>query len=83
MLNHNNKTLRQRVIKTIGSKKTYFSYDESGKLIGEYDGNNNPIREYIYLGNMPIAMLSNERDDEVLQIHTDHLGTLLSLNFRQ
>ncbi len=36
-----NTLLGQRVIKTIGSNKTYFSYDESGKLIGEYDGNNN------------------------------------------
>ncbi len=44
-------------------------------MIGEYNSNGEVIREYIYLGNQPIAMLSNERDDEVLQIHTDHLGT--------
>ncbi len=75
--------LGQRVKKETNSENIYFVYDENGQLIGEYNSNGEVIREYIYLGNMPVAMLSNERDDEVLQIHTDHLGTLLSLNFRQ
>ncbi len=46
------------------------------KLIGdEYDNNGNAVREYIYLENMPIALISNERNGEILQIHTDHLQT--------
>ncbi len=44
-------------------------------MIGEYDSNNSPIREYIYLGNQQIALFSSEKENEVLQIHTDHLGT--------
>ncbi len=67
--------LGQRVKKTANGETIYFNYDESGQLIGEYNSKGKVIREYIYLGNQPIAMLSNERDDEVLQIHTDHLGT--------
>ncbi|GAA0319286.1 RHS repeat-associated core domain-containing protein [Psychrobacter aestuarii] len=67
--------LGQRIQKNSGNIKTYFSYNEQGQLIGEYDENNNAIREYIYLGGQPIAMLSNQQDGEILQIHTDHLGT--------
>ncbi len=74
-VNNSYNTLGQRVIKTTGSNKTYFNYDESGKLIGEYDNNGNAVREYIYLENMPIALISNERNGEILQIHTDHLQT--------
>ncbi len=67
--------LGQRVKKTANGQSIYFNYNESGQLIGEYDGSNNPIREYIYLGNQPIALFSSEKENEVLQIHTDHLGT--------
>ncbi|WP_131668267.1 RHS repeat-associated core domain-containing protein [Psychrobacter pygoscelis] len=65
----------QRIQKNSGSAKTYFSYDEQGLLIGEYDVNGKAIREYVYLGGQPIAMMTSERPDEVLQIHSDHLGT--------
>ncbi|WP_131668266.1 RHS repeat domain-containing protein [Psychrobacter pygoscelis] len=68
----------QRIQKNSGnsvSAKTYFSYDEQGLLIGEYGVNGEAIREYVYLGGQPIAMLSSEQPDEVLQIHSDHLGT--------
>ncbi|WP_131668269.1 RHS repeat domain-containing protein [Psychrobacter pygoscelis] len=65
----------QRIQKNSGNAKTYFSYDEQGLLIGEYDVNGAAIREYVYLGGQPIAMMTSERPDEVLQIHSDHLGT--------
>ncbi len=36
------------------------------KLIGgEYDNNGNAVREYVYLENMPIALISNERNGSV------------------
>ncbi len=61
--------LGQRVQKNSGNTKTYFSYDESGKLFSDGD------REFIYLGNMPVAMVSSEKPNEVLMISSDHLGT--------
>ncbi len=67
--------LGQRVKKTANGQSIYFNYDESGQLIGEYNSNGNAVREYIYLGNQPIALFSSEKENEVLQIHTDHLGT--------
>lgn len=67
--------LGQRIQKNSGNAKPYFVYDEQGLLIGEYDQNNNPLREYVYLNGLPVAMFSSEKPDEVLNIHTDHLGT--------
>ncbi len=52
------------IIKKANGQSIYFNYDEQGKLIGEYDGSNNPIREYIYLGNQPIALFSSEKENE-------------------
>jgi RHS repeat-associated protein len=52
----------QRVGKTGGSTvtPTIFVYDEAGRLLGEYDtGLGNPIREYIYLGDMLVGVLTN------------------------
>ncbi len=67
--------LGQRIKKTANGQSIYFNYDEQGKLIGEYNSNGNAVREYIYLGNQPIALFSSEKENEVLQIHTDHLGS--------
>ncbi len=61
--------------KNSNGQSIYFNYDEQGKLIGEYNSNGNAVREYIYLGNQPIALFSSEKEDKVLQIHTDHLGS--------
>ncbi|WP_131668271.1 RHS repeat domain-containing protein [Psychrobacter pygoscelis] len=65
----------QRIQKNSGNAKTYFSYDEQGLLIGEYGVNGAAIREYVYLGGQPIAMMTSEQPNEILQIHSDHLGT--------
>jgi len=35
--------------------------DESGHLIGEYDGSGNLIEETIWLGDIPVATLRSER----------------------
>ena len=67
--------LGQRIQKNSGNAKTYFVYDEQGLLIGEYYQNNNQLREYVYLNGLPVAMFNSEKPDEVLNIHTDHLGT--------
>lgn len=51
---------------------SYFIYDESGHVIGEYDANGNPIQEHIYLGDKPVAVVTNSHVDTVI---TDQLNT--------
>ncbi|MCS4298242.1 MULTISPECIES: RHS repeat-associated core domain-containing protein [Acinetobacter] len=71
--------LGQRVIKYISNtgvqSVVYFVYNESGQLLGEYDQNRNRIREYIWLGDRLVGMLSQERPNVLLRVHTDHLMT--------
>jgi RHS repeat-associated protein len=48
----------QRVVKTGTAGITVlYVYDESGRLIGEYDGGGMAIQETVYLGDLPAAML--------------------------
>ncbi len=63
--------LGQRVKKTTSQGTTLFAYDEAGHLIGEYDGAGGTIRETVYLGNTPVAVISG---GVVSYIHTDHLN---------
>jgi RHS repeat-associated protein len=60
----------QRVSKTVDGNTTLFHYDLDGHLIGESQGL--LFREYFYLGNEPIGMVSATSSN---YIHTDHLGT--------
>ncbi|MEO3715598.1 hypothetical protein [Roseateles flavus] len=39
------------------SGASYFAYDEAGRLVGEYDANQAPLYETVYLGSMPVAVL--------------------------
>src|SRR5690606_30881516 len=68
--------LGQRVVKTVGGTVTLFAYDEAGHLLGEYDATGNMIRQYVWLGDRPVAMLvSNGSGVDVHYIHSDHLNT--------
>jgi hypothetical protein len=51
--------LGQRVRKT-GAATVYFAYDEQGRLLGNYDSSNRPQQETIYLGDIPVAVLSGD-----------------------
>ena len=51
----------------------FYAYDEDSHLIGEYDVNNNPIVEYVWLGNRPIASIYPNGD--IMYIKTDNKGT--------
>jgi RHS repeat-associated protein len=60
---------------------TYYVYDESGKLLGEYDANGTPIYETIYLGN-PIGVVkqtgtaaANDIAISLYNISTDQIGS--------
>ena len=59
---------------------TWFTYDSSGRLIGENSGTSNASVEYVWLAGMPIAMLVDDDgvgtgDATVYTLGVDHLGT--------
>jgi RHS repeat-associated protein len=67
--------LGQRVEKS-GASVTLFVYDESGHLLGEYDGAGNLIEETIWMGDVPVAVLQPSGTGvATYYVHTDHLNT--------
>ena len=72
---HNNQGTQNTVI---------FVYDPAGQLLGEYDSTGAALREYVWLGNMPVAMFMPDPAQGanaatapplVYYIHADHLNT--------
>ena len=58
------------------SSLRHFVYDESAQLIGEYDHAGAPLREVIWLVNLPIGVIDGTSATPVLHyIESDHLGT--------
>ncbi|MFD2454553.1 Ig-like domain repeat protein [Ideonella paludis] len=58
--------LEQRVVKYGPTTKVdggarFYAYDEAGHLIGEYDKDGNPAYEVVYLGDTPVAVLTQTR----------------------
>ncbi|MEO3715600.1 Ig-like domain repeat protein [Roseateles flavus] len=78
--------LEQRVAKTgptalVPSGASYYVYDEAGRLVGEYDANQAPLYETVYLGSMPVAVLkqtgtaaSSTLSNVAYNVYSDHLG---------
>jgi len=61
--------LGQRVHKRTGNgAHHWFGYSAGGQLLSEYKGS---WSHYVWLGNTPVARI---RDNQLLLIHTDHLG---------
>ncbi|MFT3664282.1 RHS repeat-associated core domain-containing protein [Piscinibacter sp.] len=57
-----------------------FVYDQQGQLLGEYNSNGTAIREYVWLGNTPVAVFTPDPANAAnpplaYYIHTDHLAT--------
>jgi RHS repeat-associated protein len=51
-------------------------YDETGHLLGEYDGSGTLVQEIVWLNDIPVATLRpNGASVSVYYIHTDHLNT--------
>ncbi|MGZ3236890.1 MAG: RHS repeat-associated core domain-containing protein, partial [Burkholderiaceae bacterium] len=69
--------LGQRVRKTAGGVTTLFAYDESGRLLGEYGPTGTAIQETVYLGDIPVAVLTATGTYYVL---ADHLNTPRQIN---
>ncbi|MDL2357604.1 MAG: RHS repeat-associated core domain-containing protein, partial [Pseudomonadota bacterium] len=74
--------LGQRVAKTGAAGATvHYVYDESGRLLGEYDGAGKAIQETVYLGDSPVAVLKpaaitqQAGTTDVYYAYADHLQT--------
>jgi RHS repeat-associated protein len=66
----------QRVQKVVGGTTTQFVYDEAGHLLEEANASGVVQREYIWLGNMPAAVVDDTGSSPVLYfIHADQIGT--------
>ena len=57
-----------------------FVYDQDGQILGEYDSTGKAVREYVWLGDTPIAMFTPDSaaptgNPIVYTIHVDHLDT--------
>jgi RHS repeat-associated protein len=66
--------LGQRVAKTstlLAAGVNFYTYDEEGKLLGEYAANSAPVQETVYLGSQPVAVLSSS----ILYVYADHIDT--------
>jgi RHS repeat-associated protein len=53
---------------------TQYVYDQAGHLLAESDGSGNTLTEYVWLDDMPIALVANVDTSPTLYfVHTDHL----------
>ncbi|MGH8469839.1 MAG: RHS repeat-associated core domain-containing protein [Gammaproteobacteria bacterium] len=68
--------LGERVSKTLPGLSTVshrFVYGEAGHLIGEYDASGAPIEETVYLGDLPLEILSGANG--IHYVHADQINT--------
>ncbi|WP_073465792.1 RHS repeat domain-containing protein [Rhizobacter sp. OV335] len=74
---------RRRIRKVTSTGETViFVYDLEGQLLGEYDQTGKPLREYVWLDNIPVAMFMPDPANAsnpnaaplVFYIHADHLN---------
>ncbi|MCM5682967.1 hypothetical protein M8A51_25880, partial [Schlegelella sp. S2-27] len=77
---HNADGQRVRKYNSAGAATTVlFVYDLDGQLLGEYDRNGNAIKEYVWMGNTPVAVFTPgataNDPPTVYYIHVDHLNT--------
>jgi RHS repeat-associated protein len=68
----------------IATGSNSYVYDEQGHLIGEYDANQQVIEETVYLGNLPVAVLtqtttgtgtSQTTATNIYYVYADHINT--------
>ncbi len=66
----------QRVQKTVGSAVTQFVFDRFGHLLAEANASGTTQKEYIWLDDVPVALVDNTGTAPRLYfIHTDQLGS--------
>lgn len=69
--------LGQMIEKSNSSGTTVFMQDESGHLIGEYNGSGQLVEETVWLGDTPVVTLQPNGSGgvSIYYLHTDHLNT--------
>ncbi|MFL6679351.1 MAG: RHS repeat-associated core domain-containing protein, partial [Burkholderiaceae bacterium] len=74
--------LGQRVYKSgpssvITTGVAFYAYDPQGRLLGEYDANGKAVYETVYLGDTPVAVLTQPALNQttVSYAYSDHLNT--------
>ncbi|NJD87714.1 MAG: RHS repeat-associated core domain-containing protein [Betaproteobacteria bacterium] len=75
----------QRVLKMNAQETVRYLHDEAGHLLGEYGPTGTPLREYVWLGDTPLAVLGREPAfcaegasppcEGVAYLWTDHLNS--------
>jgi len=66
----------QRTRKITPSGITVYHYDLAGNVISETTETGSPIRDYVYMGSIPVAQIDTDGTTDTLSyLHTDHLGT--------
>lgn len=64
--------LGERIYKTVSRAVTLFAYDDSGHLIGQYNGFGYAPLETVYLGDIPVAAIQS---GTAYYIHADYRNT--------
>ena len=59
----------------MGVKTTYYLYDLESRLLAEIAGNGRVLREYVWLGQEPLALREYELRPGLYYYINDHLGT--------
>jgi RHS repeat-associated protein len=62
----------ERVRKVAGALDRRFAYDESGRLLGEYDAGGVPLQLFVWMDDQPVAVVEGTA---LRYIETDHLNT--------
>lgn len=68
----------ERVSKTVAAGNTnnrYYTYDESGHLLGEYLASGVRVQEYVWMDDALVAVFSDHDATTYQYVQTDHLGT--------
>ncbi|MDW5415038.1 hypothetical protein R6242_00425 [Iodobacter sp. CM08] len=62
--------------KVAPSGTSLFVYDLQGHLIGEYQADGKPLQKTVWLGDLPVAVISpSAAGSSINYIWADHLGT--------
>lgn len=67
----------RRIAKTADGVTRHFLHDPEGRLLAEATGAGQVLREYVWLGDLPLAMVADAdtASPRLLWFHADHLGT--------
>lgn len=66
----------ERVRKTVSSVDTFTMYDEQGRWLGDFTANGTPIRMAIWLGDLPVGLLTGTGGSSKLYyLEADALGS--------